>query len=377
MIRISDNVERQAMQTITRRPPRLAAVASLTIAALLALGGCASSGRSANDDPYYDSPRSVSAREYGYVRPNVDVRVVGSESRTFGYSPSSYRGNDLWERVRRSRGLGVTDNPRVDRAIAALKRNPKYLTDLSRRARPYLHMIVHEVERRGMPAELALLPEVESRYNPRAISPVAATGMWQFMPYTGKEMGLDQNSWYDGRNDILASTRGALSYLQQLRAELGGDWALALAAYNCGPRRVASAQERNRRRGKPTDFWSLDLPAETEAYVPKLLAVAALVKEPGRYGQRLPVIPNRPALEVVASSAQIDLAHAARVSGVSLKTLRDLNPGLKRGKTMPSGPHQVLVPVDAATKLRKAIAKAGKAVGSEVASRDDGMIGGS
>jgi membrane-bound lytic murein transglycosylase D len=365
------------MQTSLRRPPRLAAVASLTIAAALSLVGCASSGRSANDDPYYDSPRSVSAREYGYVRPAVDVRVVGSDSRTYGYFQSSYRGDDLWERVRRGRRLGVAHHPRVDRAVAALKRNPQYLTDLSRRARPYLHMIVHEIERRGLPAELALLPEVESRYNPRAISPVSATGMWQFMPYTGEEMGLKQNGWYDGRNDILASTRGALAYLQQLRAELGGDWALALAAYNCGPRRVASAQERNRRRGKPTDFWSLDLPAETEAYVPKLLAVAELVKEPARYGQRLPVIPNRPALEVVSSSAQIDLAQAARISGVSLRTLRDLNPGLKRGKTVPGGPHQVLVPVEAAPRLRRAIAKAGKAVGREIASREGGLTGGS
>ncbi len=363
------------MQTTNRR--RRAAVASLITAAVLSIGGCASSGRSANDDPYYDAPRSVSAREYGYVRPAVDVRVVGSPSRTYGYQRSGYRGDDLWERVRRGRGLGVDHHPRVDRAIAALKRNPKYLTDLSRRARPYLHMIVHEVERRGMPTELALLPEVESRYNPRAISPVAATGMWQFMPYTGKEMGLKQNSWYDGRNDILASTRGALAYLEQLRSELGGDWALALAAYNCGPGRVASAQKRNRRRGKPTDFWSLDLPAETEAYVPKLLAVAALVKQPGRFGQRLPGIPNRPALEVVASSAQIDLAQAARISGVSLRTLRDLNPGLKRGKTMPGGPHQVLVPADAAPKLRRAIAKAGNTVGREVAAREGGMIGGS
>jgi membrane-bound lytic murein transglycosylase D len=180
------------------------------------------------------------------------------------------------------------------------------------------------------------------------------------MPYTGKEMGLEQNSWYDGRNDILASTRGAIAYLQQLHDELGGDWALALAGYNAGPARVRAAQRANRAAGKPTDYWSLDLPTETEKYVPKLMAVAALVREPGAYGLQLPAISNRPKLEVVEADAQIDLAQAAKACGISVSQLRQLNPGLKRGKTLPSGPHRVLVPAGKGQRLRAALVKAGK-----------------
>lgn len=325
----------------------------LTTAALT-LGGCAS--RAPSGEQFAHQPHSVSAREYGYVRPATDVRVVGG---TAG-GQRAISSADVWDRVRYGRGLGISHNPRVDQAIASMQRNPRYLTDLSQRARPYLHLIVGELERSGLPAELALLPEVESRYNPRARSPVAATGMWQFMPYTGLEMGLRQNGWYDGRNDILASTRGAISYLRELNAEFNGDWALTLAAYNAGPGRVRSAQRANEARGKPTDFWSLNLPNETKQYVPKLLAVASLVRQPNRYGMALPRIDNRPHLEMVEARSQIDLAHAARDCGVSVQTLRDLNPGLKLGKTLPEGPHRVLVPAGAGGKLRTALAKNGK-----------------
>jgi membrane-bound lytic murein transglycosylase D len=225
-----------------------------------------------------------------------------------GHGRASYGGRnsaDLWDRVRRGPSLGISHHARVDRAVQSLQRNPAYLTDLARRARPYLHVIVGELERAGMPTELALLPEVESRYNPRAVSPKSASGMWQFMPYTGTEMGLVQNGWYDGRNDILASTRGAIAYLKQLNDEFNGDWALALASYNAGPGRVRSAQRVNKARGKPTDFWSLNLPTETEQYVPKLLAIADLVRAPERYGMRMPPIENRPKLELVEARGQI------------------------------------------------------------------------
>jgi len=339
-------------------------ITSLTLASLMFTAGCASSPPG-QGPTYADQARSVSAREYGYVRPAADVRVIGRDR---GLA-SSGTGGDLWDRVRRGGSLDIPHHARVDQATRSLKRDAQYLTGLSRRARPYLHMIVAELERNGLPAELALLPEIESRYNPRAVSHMSATGMWQFMPYTGKEMGLQQNSWYDGRNDILASTRGAIAYLKLLNDEFDGDWALTLAAYNAGPARVRKAQRANKSRGQPTDFWSLDLPSETEHYVPKLLAVANLVREPDRHGLAMPHIENRPNLELVESRRQIDLASAAQICGVSSATLRDLNPGLKRGKTLPDGPHRILVPAGTGHKLRTALAKAGDLAAPTVAAR--------
>ena len=340
---------------------------SIILPALIGIAlssGCASQRPT---DNAFDAPHSISAREYGYVRPAADVRVIGRD----GGIVSTGSGGDLWDRVRRGRHLDVAHHSRVDRAVQSLRRDPQYLTGLSQRARPYLHMIVGELERNGLPAELALLPEIESRYNARAVSPMSATGMWQFMPYTGKKMGLKQNSWYDGRNDILASTRGAIAYLKLLNDEFDGDWALTLAAYNAGPARVRAAQDINKARGKPTDFWSLNLPAETEYYVPKFLAVATLVRDPRHYGLSMPRIENQPHLELVESRSQIDLAHAARICGVPVSTLRNLNPGLKRGKTLPDGPHRVLVPAGTGAKLRTALAKSGDLLAPAVAARSD------
>ncbi len=330
---------------------------------LVHLSGCASRGPSqgpSSDAIASGHTFSVSAREYGYVRPAIDVRVIGREDG----KPKSRRryastGGDLWDRVRYGESLGVTHHERIEQAARALKLDRDYLTDLSKRAQPYLHLIIEELERSGLPAELALLPEVESRYNPRAVSPKSATGMWQFMPYTGVEMGLKQNHWYDGRNDILASTRGAIAYLRQLHRQLDGDWALALAAYNAGPGRVRAAQRANKAAGKPLDFWSLDLPSETEAYVPKMLAIAKLVREHDTLGLKMPTIANHPRIEVVESRQQIDLAQAAQACGVTVTQLKRLNPGLKRGKTLPSGPHQVLVPAGTGDRLRTALAQAG------------------
>ncbi len=310
-------------------------------------------------------PRTVSALEYGYVRPAADIQVTGRGTR-------AYSGEDLWERVRRGPSLGIAHHTRVERAVRRMASNADYLTDLNRRARPYLHLIVEELERARMPTALALLPEVESRYNPRAVSPKSASGMWQFMPYTGREMGLAQNGAYDGRNDVLASTRGAIRYLKQLYDEMGGDWALALASYNCGPGCVRRAMRVNGSR----DFWSLSaLPAETENYVPKLLAVLELVERPERYGMRLPKLPNGPALDVVYAASSIHLHEAARHAGVSVQRLRDLNPGLKLGRTPARGPHRLLVPVGSGDKLRRALAKAGKLGGPNVADGRRGRAG--
>ena len=350
----------------TRHRVHPAVLNAVLLAAALAASGCAS--KPPLDAEPAGRTYAISARDYGYVRPAVDVRLIGRADTSAQQQARAVRGGNLWDRVRAGE-LGIPHHERVDRALRALKNDPQYLTELARRARPYLHLIVEELERSRLPAELALLPEVESRYNPRAVSPKSATGMWQFMPYTGREMGLTQNQWYDGRNDILASTRGAIAYLRQLHREFDGDWALALASYNAGPARVRAAQRAARARGRSDDFWSLDLPRETEEYVPKLLAIAQLVRNPGAHGLSMPSIADRPTLELVRADAQIELAYAAQACGVSIEQLQRLNPGLKRGKTLPSGPHQVLVPVGTGHKLRTALARDGKAGPAVAANR--------
>lgn len=310
------------------------------IVAIVLLPGCVSQPTAVSY--YMQTSYRLSGSSEDSARPALDAIVVGGGA---GYRLATYHGNDLWDRLRSNMDIDVDQNRRIGDELRRLRANRKYLEQLSERAQPYLHLILGEIERRGMPAELALLPEIESRYNPKALSYKSASGMWQFIPDTGRKYGLKQNAWYDGRNDILASTRAALDYLQWLHKEFDGDWTLALAGYNAGERAVAAAQRRNRGLGKPTDFWSLNLPSETEHYVPKLLAVAKLVEQPERYGMRLPAIANTPQLALVDTGRQIDLAHAAKLTGVRLADLRRLNSGLRQGKTLPSGPHRLLVPI--------------------------------
>jgi membrane-bound lytic murein transglycosylase D len=315
----------------------------------LILNGCATETRIADSgDEGVGYSGMVSAREYGYVRPATDVVVM--ERRTAGRHDQ--RG-DLWNRVRAGMTLDLYADSRIDSTVERFRRDPQYLSRMSQQATPYLHMIVTEIERRGLPMELAFLPHVESRFNPVATSPKAAAGIWQFMPYTGLEMGLRQDAWYDGRRDALASTGAALDYLEQLNRRFDGDWALAMAAYNCGPGRVAAAQAANRRSGKPTDFWSLSLPNETKQYVPQILATARLVAAPSRYGLNLPPVPDRPQLEVVRTLQPVELDRVASATGVQLYELQRLNPALKLGRTAPDGPGHVLVPAGTGQRIGK------------------------
>jgi membrane-bound lytic murein transglycosylase D len=337
------------MSDAARFARRLGALGVLT----LLLNGCATENRVVDND-VGDSGYSgmVSAREYGYVRPAVDVVVM--ERRNAGRQDP--RG-DLWNRVRSGMKLDLYADSRIDSTVDRFRRDPQYLSRMSQQATPYLHLIVNEIERRGLPMELAFLPHVESRFNPTATSPKAAAGIWQFMPYTGLEMGLRQDVWYDGRRDPLASTGAALDYLEQLNRRFDGDWALAMAAYNCGPGRVASAREANRRSGKPTDFWSLNLPNETKQYVPQILATARLVAEPRRYGLNLPPVPDRPQLEIVRTLQPVDLNRVASATGVQLYELQRLNQALKLGRTAPDGPGHVLVPAGTGQRIGKSMGK--------------------
>ncbi len=330
---------------------RFGAPSALFIA-ISAISGCAGNQDrfTAADDGYGDM---VSAREYGYVRPAGEAKRF---ARRNAVPPGSY--GDLWTKVRSGMQLDLHANARIDAKVNSFRRDPQYLAKLSERAKPYLHVVIGEIQRRGLPAELALLPHVESRYNPAATSPVAAAGMWQFMPYTGREMGLRQDAWRDERRDILASTRAAMDYLQQLQRRLGGNWELAMAAYNCGPGRVESAQAANRARGKPTDFWSLNLPGETENYVPQILAAARLVAEPAKYGLHLPPVPSTPQLEVVRTERPMDLMRVAQASGVGLAEIQKLNAGVKRGQTSPEGPGQVIVPAGTGQRVTAVLPQA-------------------
>ena len=199
-----------------------------------------------------------------------------------------------------------------------------------------------------MPMVFALLPVVESAFRVRAYSRAGASGLWQFMPSTGRRYGLRQNWWYDGRRDVVESTRAALEYLTKLLEEFGGDPLLAVAAYNWGEGNVRRSVARNRARGKPTDVWSLRLPRETQFHVSRLVAIAAIVERPDDYGVVLETIPDRIHFRLVSTDGQINLAFAARLAGISLAELHRLNPGFKRAATAPEGPHRLLLPSPAA-----------------------------
>ena len=253
--------------------------------------------------------------------------------------------NDVWIRIRdKLRLTRHLDNRAVKERIAWYARNQEYLDRVAQRATPYLYYVVEELEKRDMPLDLALLPVVESAYHPFAYSRSHASGIWQFIPSTGKHYGLKQNWWYDGRRDIVAATRAALDYLEKLSNQFNGDWQHALAAYNSGEFNVARAIKRNKAANKDTDFFSLRLPRETRGYVPSLLAVAEIVAYPDKYGIKLTPIPNQAYFDKVDIGGQLDLATAANLTGLSMDELYTLNPGFNRWATDPQGPHYLLVP---------------------------------
>ncbi len=251
---------------------------------------------------------------------------------------------DIWERIRAGFAIPGHDNERVRAQLNEYARLTDYWLRVSERAEPYLYHIVEEIDARGMPLELALLPVVESAFRPFAYSHGRAAGLWQFIPATGRHYGLEQNWWYDGRRDVIAATDAALTYLAYLNDMFDGDWLLAIAAYNGGEGTVSRAMQRNAAAGKPTDYWSLDLPRETMAYVPKLLAISELLADPQPHGIELFSIANEPVIEVVELDHQVDLALAAELAGIDIETLYRLNPGYNRWATAPSGPHRLLLP---------------------------------
>jgi len=252
--------------------------------------------------------------------------------------------SDLWDKIRAGFSLPELNNDYVEYYKRWYQDRPEYLQRMTERATRYLHHIVAQVEKRGMPLEIALLPAIESAFKPNAYSHAHAAGLWQFIPATGRRYGLKQNWWYDGRRDVVAATDAALNYLSFLHQEFEGDWFLALAAYNAGEKRVLSAIRHNKKRGRPTDFVHLSLKSETRRYVPKLIAFKQIVLEPERYGVVLPPIPVSPYFAQVSTKGQIDLGVLAKQSGLKLEELYLLNPAFRRWATDPDGPHSILVP---------------------------------
>ncbi|WP_408621486.1 LysM peptidoglycan-binding domain-containing protein [Celerinatantimonas sp. YJH-8] len=264
---------------------------------------------------------------------------------------------NVWVRLANQMTMDVPLNdPRVQSQLNWFRHHPAYLERVSKRATPYIYWVMTQLKQREMPLELALLPIVESAYDPFAYSHGQASGMWQIIPGTAKHLGLRRNWWYDGRRDVAASTDAALDYLEWLNKLFDGNWLHAIAAYNSGQGRVINAIRDNRKQGRPVDFWHLNLPRETEAYVPKLLALSEVVKHPQKYNIQLPKIDNEPYLQQVNVGSQIDLALAAKLADIDLKTLYQLNPGFNRWATDPNGPHRLLLPVDKADAFKQSLA---------------------
>jgi membrane-bound lytic murein transglycosylase D len=262
---------------------------------------------------------------------------------------------NLWQRIADQMRLSIPDNTDIEAQKRFYIRNQKLLKTASENAEPFLYHIVKELERRDMPLELALLPIVESTYNPKAGTFSGVLGIWQFSTGTGKTFGLRQNAWYDGRRDVIESSRAALDYLQYLYSNAEQDWLSAVAAFNAGEGRVFKAIENNRYKGRPTDFWSLHLPKQNTSYIPKLLALAELLKNTQKYAIPMPVMANKAQTKIIQLNRGLDLTQIAELLNISLAEVKRLNPGFKT-TTAPGASYQLVVPVSAAEDIDQQLA---------------------
>jgi membrane-bound lytic murein transglycosylase D len=327
---------------------------SLLLAAVMLLGsGCSlhdSSKAMAGAEPGTATTRAAAQSRQGLSR---------DASRALRQTMKPEEAPDIWTRARL--GFAMTENldhPRVAVYIQHYRQNPNIITVSSARAEPFAYFILTEIERRGLPGELLLLPIVESGYAAEATSRSNAAGIWQFIPSTGEHFGLIQDDWYDGRRDVYQSTHAALDYLERLHARFG-DWYLALAAYNFGQGNVARAMAANAAAGQPTDYWSLPLSSDAMSYVPRLLALRALIDQPWRHGVTVPMIANRPYLEPVNPGRQADLEYIAELTRLDLREIARLNPGYHRTITHPYAAQHLLLPAPAARRLEVTLRQRG------------------
>ncbi|MFM7331220.1 MAG: transglycosylase SLT domain-containing protein [Brachymonas sp.] len=316
--------------------------------------GCATTGSMSADAPSTPAPRAAApaampaisqtppATSPAIGNPSAPIQSGSIESRPVTTLALPV---DIWERIRRGFGMPDLRNDIVVSQEQWYSQRPDYITRMTERSSKYMFHIVEELERRGMPTELALLPFIESAFNPQAVSSAKAAGMWQFIPSTGKHFDLKQNAFRDDRRDVLHSTRAALDYLQKLYG-MFGDWHLALAAYNWGEGSVGRAIARNKREGLGTSYSDLNMPNETRNYVPKLQAVKNIVADPARFAARLPDIANHPYFQSVAISRDIDVTLAARLAQVRVEDFKSLNPSANKPLIMAAGTPQILLPWD-------------------------------
>ncbi|MEZ5539686.1 MAG: LysM peptidoglycan-binding domain-containing protein [Pseudomonadales bacterium] len=315
--------------------------------AFLVLAGCESLSDKSGKNAY---------RKFHFSLFSYNVQSDGKQCRA-EWRRAPALAPSLWRRIESRYQLpNSTTNPRILTERRWYTSHQAYLNRVSARASRYLHYVAGQLEARNLPGELALLPIVESAYNPFAVSTSNASGLWQFIPGTAKHLKMDMNWWYDSRRDIPVATNKALDYLVFLRDHYDGDWLKALAAYNAGWGTIDKAVAKNRARGLPTDYWSLDVPAETAAYVPKLLALAQISQHPETYGINWAYIPDLPYFAEVHFSGQIDVGFAADLAQVDSDEMHLLNPGISRWATPPGGPYRLLVPIDQANDLQERIA---------------------
>lgn len=328
-------------------------LAILGLAGLLILTGCATPGVTTASDPgaLYGATGPTTIGRQTAIPGGVLQPITAAQAASRAVAQLAPPA-DLWERIRRGFAMPNLDNDLVHDREQWYSTRPDYILRMTERSNKYLFHIVEELERRNMPTELALLPFIESAFNPQAVSSAKAAGMWQFMPATGKHFELKQNAFRDDRRDVLASTRAALDYLQKLHG-MFGDWHLALAAYNWGEGSVGRAIAKNRRAGQGTAYTDLNMPMETRFYVPKLQAVKNIVADPQAFNSRLPDIGNHPYFQTVDIKHDIDVALAAKLAEVSLEDFKALNPSASRPVILAAGTPQILLPWDNATVFER------------------------
>ncbi len=314
---------------------------------------------STNDDgvavaePNVEPDKKI-ANEYGVgYEPNANSEFGDPWQTVF---TSEGESNSVWALIRDSNRLPRAKHERVVFYEKQYKRESLWISKILHRGKPYLAHLAATLEQRFLPVELALLPAIESGYQPMAKSAGNAAGLWQIVPITAKEIGIQRTVWFDGRSDILRSTTAAVDYLSYLNAEFNGDWELTLAAYNAGPGRVRAAVRKNKKNGLDTDYWSLDLPTETRNYVPKLIAMINLIKQPEYGGFDVPDVPMEPAFESIDIGFRVSVDRAARIADIDEDLLRDLNAGLTHGVTPPDGPHYLLIPAGTGEQFQQAFA---------------------
>ena len=330
----------------------------LSLLVPLLLAGCASAPPPAPSSPTVDTPiptarsHTPGAPALDPIAPNLGLQSITSRQASAQGVASMEPPKELWDRIRRGFAMPNLENELVTDREQWYASRPEYIQRMTARSSKYLFHIVEELERRNMPTELALLPFIESAFNPQAVSSAKAAGMWQFMPATGTYFDLKQNVFRDDRRDVLASTRAALDYLQKLH-RMFGDWHLALAAYNWGEGSVGRAIAKNKRAGLGTTYVDLRMPDETRLYVPKLQAVKNIVAKPHLFKAELPLIENHPYFQQVTITRDIDVALAAKLADVKLEDFKALNPSAHRPVILAAGNPEILLPWDSARVFQR------------------------